>query len=878
MTPLLRLVGRALVLAFPRPFRDRLGRPLIQTWLADCRTVTGRVAVGRLLAGAANVVRAGLAERIAQHRVYRPDLHERGSVTAAWWQDIRYGARRLHHSRGFTAVAVLTLVLGIGASTTIFSVVDTVLLRPLPFPDQQQLVFASARRASSDQTGISPADFNEYRADVHAMSHVAAIGSVDAISNLTGGAGPEQVRSQLVSWNFFETLGLHSSFGRSFVPADEQEIEPQVAILGHAIWMRDFGGDPQVIGRTLTLDGRSVTIVGVLPADISSLSRADVWQPLPMGNQWMNGRDAHFLAVIARLKAGGSIEQARAELGAMANGIAMQHPDTNTGWSLNLTPLTDHVVGDTRTVLVLWLGAVALLLLISCANVANLQLARATTCRKEMAIRTALGAGTWRIVCQSLTESLLLASIGGALGLLAAVWGVEGVRALAPAGLPRADELRVNPEALAFAAGLSLLTGLLFGLAPAIRLSRTNCQTVLRESGRGSDRVRHRLGSLLVIGEVALSMALLFTGGLLLHSLWRLVHVDPGFRPDHVLTATLHVSNGEGTRAQKQVLYRTLEERLDGLTGVEAAGMISELPLSGQDGIGTFRIDGGVDAANQLDTADLRQATPGLLPALGVQLSAGRWISRDDSEHAPGTVVVNEAFVRRFFDRQNPIGRRLRITSDLADTREIVGVIATVKHGSLNEEPRAAMYVPLAQYSPPDLAVVVRTSGTQRSAAAIQATLKSLERLEAISPVRPMSAVLAMSVARPRLSAMLLGVFAAAALLLAGVGIYGLVAYTASQRTCEIGIRIALGAGHHDVLGMVLAGGLRLSLAGTAVGLATALTFSRLLRGMLFGVSATDPVTVALVTLLLLGVSLAACWVPARRAMRVDPIVALRHE
>ena len=455
-----------------------------------------------------------------------------------------------------------------------------------------------------------------------------------------------------------------------------------------------------------------------------------------MGNQWMNGRDAHFLAMVARLEPSVRLEQARAELDAMAHGIAMQHPDTSKGWSLNVVPLIAHVVGDTRTVLVLWFGAVVLLLLIGCANVANLQLARATTCRKEIAIRAALGAGTWRIVRYTLAESLLLASMGGALGLLAAMWGVEGLRALAPAGLPRVQDLRVNPEALAFAAGLSLQTGLLFGLAPAIRLSRINCQAVLTESGRGSDRTRHRLGNLLVIGEVALSMALVITGGLLLHSLWRLVHVDPGFQPDHVLTATLHVSNGERTRAEKQVLYRTLEGRLDGLPGVEAAGMISELPLSGQDGVGTFGIEGGASAASHVESADLRQATPGLLRALGVPLTAGRSIVRTDAQDAPGAVVVNDAFVRRFFASQNPIGRRLRIAGDPVGTREIVGVIATVKHDSLDEAPRAAMYVPLAQYPPPDLTLVIRTTGPQQFAPAIPDTLRSLEREGAISVVQ----------------------------------------------------------------------------------------------------------------------------------------------
>jgi putative ABC transport system permease protein len=796
----------------------------------------------------------------------------------ALWQDVHLAVRRLTHSRGFAVAAILTLTLGIGASTAIFSVVDAVLLRPLPFPAQEQLLYATGQLASSDQSGISPADVEEYRADAHTMQQFAAIGTADTVSNLTGGEQPEQVRSQLVSWNFFETLGLHPSLGRGFVPADEREIEPQIAILGHGIWARDLGGDPQVVGRTLKLDGKTVTIVGVLPVDVPSLSRADVWQPLPMDNPYLNGREAHFLGVVARMKPGVGLRQARAEVDAIAHDIATRHPATDMGRSLNLTPLTDHVVGDTRTALVLWLGAVVLLLLIGCANVANLQLARATARRKEMAIRAALGAGKWRIIRQTLTESLLLALAGGALGFFAAVWGVAGLRAVAPSGLPRVEEIRVNPEVLAFTAALSVLTGILFGLAPAIRLSGGELQGVLTEGSRGSDRTRHRLGNVLVVGEVALSMGLLLSGGLLLQSLWRLVHVDPGFQPDHVVTATMHLSNGQRTRAEKQILYRALEERLAGLPGVEAVGMISELPLSGQSGNGTFRVDGRVYAPNQTDDTDLRQVTPGLLPALRIPLIAGRWVGRNDSENAPGVAVVNQAFVQRFLGGQNPMGRRLRIVGDQIEAREIVGVIATVKHGNLNEEPRAAMYVPLAQYPPPDLNIAIRTAGPLHLGTEIQDTVRSLERDEAISAVRPMEEVLATSVAQPRFSALLLSVFAALALLLAAVGVYGLVAYTANQRTREIGIRIALGAAPHDILGMVLAGGLWLVLAGTAIGLTIALVFTRLLRGMLFGVNATDPVTFAVVSALLLCVSLAACWVPARRATRVNPIIALRHE
>jgi putative ABC transport system permease protein len=795
-------------------------------------------------------------------------------------QDLRYAVRSLTRKPGFTSIAVLTLALGIGATTAMFSVVDAVLLRPLPFHSQQQLLYANGKFPLSDDAAVSPPDFEDYRSTAKSFQQFAAIGYLDGISNITGGALPEQVRSQIVSWNFFDALGIPPALGRSFVADDERAIEPRVAILGHGIWKRDFGGDPGIIGRKVALDGQSVTVVGVLPVDLPSVSRAEVWQPLPMDNPGMNVRQAHFLAVIARMKPGIDVNSARSELDTIAGNIAAQNPNTNKGWALRVMPLTNFVVGGTQKALLLLLGAVIILLLIGCANVANLLMARAAGRRKEIAVRTALGAGRWRIARQLLTESLVLAVAGGTLGILAAVWGVAGLAAMAPASLPRVNEIAVNWTVLAFAAGISLLTGILFGLAPAIQFSRGDVQQVLKDGVRGSSRKgRHRTGNLLVVGEVALSVALLLGGALLFNSFWRLVHVDPGFRPDHVMATTLHMSNSSRPRDQKKSFYHELEARLQNLPGVEGAGAISELPLSGQFSDSTFQVQGRAYAPGQSDDADLRQTTPGFLNALRLPLLSGRWLNSTDTEKSPGIAVVNQEFAQRIFGRENPIGHRIQISGDPVKSREIVGIVETIKHGSLDETPRAAMYIPVDQYPPPDMNVVVRAAGNPlQLSSALRDSVRAIDKNQAISATRSMDDILGGSVAQPRFASEILGLFAVLALVLAAIGLYGLIAYTVTQRTHELGIRMALGAAPRDVLKLVLGQGLKLALVGTAIGIAAAFAFSRLIQGLLFQVSATDPVTFIAVTALLTIVALAASYLPARRAMRVDPMVALRYE
>lgn len=802
---------------------------------------------------------------------------------SSFLQDVRYAFRQLRKSPGFTAVAVLTIALGIGANTTIFSVIESVLLRPLPFGVPDRLVWLNGKMPMTDEAAVSPLDFRDYRASNRTFDQMAAMGYEAAPSNLSGDK-PEQVLTTVASANFFECLGIHLLLGRDFVRSDEQVTEPQVAILGYGVWKRNFGGDPKIVGRTIRMDGGTLTIVGVLPSDVPLLSEAQIWLPTPMQNRWLNIRGGHSLKAIGRLKPGVALQQSQADLDAIASQLQQQYPDTNKGWFMRQRPLRDVLVGPVRPALLLMWGAVGLLLLIACVNVANLLLARSISRQREFALRAALGASRVRMVRQALTESLMLSVPGGALGVIAAWSGIHALHALAPLKVPRIDESGINSLVLGFTVGISMLTGIAFGLVPALQSSTTAFNEGLKESGRTSAPTSHkRISSALVIGEIAMSLTLLVSAGLLLKSFWRLIHVSPGFQTDHVVTARLSLPPSAygryGDPRARVQFWRELEDRVKALPGVEAIGATSELPLSGQHSDEPFHIPGRVYGPSEFDDAQFRPVTPGYLSAMRIPLISGRWLSEHDDADSARVVVVNQAFVKHFFPDGDVLGKRLQLVGDPQIPREIVGVVGDVRHIALSEPDWPEMYVPYAQYAPATMNIVVRAAANPLNlAAALQAQVGDVDKDITLSAVTSMDNVLEASVARPRFSSELIGIFAALALMLAAIGLYGLMAYSVTQRRNEIGIRMALGATREDILRLVLRRGSALALVGLAIGLITSIAATRLLSSMLFAVSPNDPQTFSAIAFLLAGVALAACYIPACRAAKVNPMVALRYE
>jgi predicted permease len=799
------------------------------------------------------------------------------------FQDLRYAVRQLGKNPGFTLVAVLTLAIGIGANTAIYSVIEAVLLRQLPFGTPDRLVWLNGKFPQSDEAGVSPPDFRDYRTSNRAFDRLAAMGYAPGPANLAGDK-PEQVLTTIASANFFDCLGVRPLLGRDFLLSDEQVNLPQVAILGYGLWQRNFGGDRNIVGRTIRMDGASLTVVGVLPSDLPLLTEGQLWLPTPMLNPGMNLRLGHSLKALGRLKPGMSLEQSQADLDAIAHELSHEYPQTNQGWSLRQRPLRDVLVGPVRPALMLMWGAVGLLLLIACVNVANLLLARSLSRRKEFALRAALGASRRRLIRQALTESMMLSLAGGALGVLAAIWGIRALHAFGPLHVPRLVESGMNPSVLAFTLGVSLLTGPLFGLVPALQVSGVEFTQGLRESTRTSAPTSHkRLSGALVIAEIAISLTLLVSAGLLLKSFWKLIHVAPGFQTDHVVTARLSLNQPEygryGDPEKRAKFWQQFEEQVKALPGVEAVGATSELPLSGQHSDDPFHIPGRSYGPSEFDDAQFRQVTPGYLSAMRIPLLAGRWLDERDHAGSAGVVVVNQEFVARFFGGGEVLGKRLQLMGDPQATREIVGVAGNITHNALSEPDWPEMYVPYAQFAPPTMNIVVRAAADPMNlAAALHDRVSAVDKNETLSAARSMDDVLGASLAQPRFSSQLLGVFAALALVLAAVGLYGLMAYSITQRRHEIGIRMALGARREDILRLILRQGLRLTLLGMGLGFVASVLLTRVFASMLFSVGPTDPETFLAVALLLAGVALAACLLPARRATRVDPMVALRYE
>ncbi|HJQ25166.1 MAG TPA: ABC transporter permease [Blastocatellia bacterium] len=796
------------------------------------------------------------------------------------WQDLRYGARVLRKRPGFTLVAIITLALGIGANTAIFTVIYAVLLRPLPFDEPDRAVWMwGAVRERGNRASVAPLDFLDYRARNQSFAEFAAAISIPISFNLTGDGEPERLSGAVVTTNYFAALGARPLLGRSFVGEEEQAGRDRVVILSHGLWQRRFGADPAIIDRTITLDGQSMTVVGVMPPKIRFPNDADLWRPMSFdASPEMRQRRAHFLRPIGRLKADVTVEQAQAEIDTIARQLEEQYPDTNTKWTMLLVPLQERIVGDIRPTLWVLLGAVAFVLLIACSNVANLMLARATARYKEIAIRLAMGASRWHIIRQMLTESVLLAVAGGALGVLLALWGVDVLLSFSDASIPRAAEIGVNATVLGFTLAVSFITGALFGLVPALGASRPDLHDTLKEGSRSvSGGARHRLRSLLVIAESALAVVLLIGAGLLIKSFVKLQQVSPGFDADHVLTMRIDLPRSK-TPEQVVNFYDQLQRHVAGLPGVEAVGMVSELPLSGQPNDTPFAIEGRApEAPDQRPNADFRRVNQDYFSALRIPLLKGRQFTESEARQSAHVVIISERLAAQYFPDEEPLGKYLLLGLSTPIRFEIIGVVDDVRHRSLATDAYPMMYLPMLDT--PWTNLVIRTAGEPTSlAAAVRQEVGKLDPQQPVAAIKPMAQWLSESVAQPRFRTLLLGVFAGIALLLSVLGIYGVMSYVVAQRTREVGIRMALGAGRLAVLRLVIGQGMRLALTGVVLGLAAAYGLTRLLASLLFNVSATDPATFIGIALLLAGVAFLACYVPARRATKVDPMVALRYE
>jgi predicted permease len=802
-----------------------------------------------------------------------------------WWdhlvQDIRFGLRMLRKNPGFAAVAVLTLALGIGANTALFSVVNAVLLRPLPFENSSRLVWSWGNCSLCDQAAVSPADFIDYRAQNHSFEYYGAMASGDSLFNLAGGDKPIQIKGLIVTADFFNALGIQPRFGRVFGLSDEKTTDPQVVILSHHLWRERFALDPHVVGKSITLDDDARTVIGVLANDVSVLSHADLWLPAPFQNQGMQSRRSHFLRPVGLLRRGVTISQAQAELDTIAARLGREYPNTNAGWSLRLEPLQSVLVGSVRLSLLVLLAAVGLVLLIACANVASLLLSRNTMRMREIVLRSALGAGRSRLVRQLLTESLLLALAGGAAGIFFANAGVALLKRLGPQSLPRLDEVDVSGVVLAFTFVTAILTGILFGLGPALKASCRDLMQSLREGGAAGDsRSKHRAHHALVIVEVALSVVVLIASGLLLNSLWRLMRVHLGFDPANVLTTEVSlVSPRYDDDRRRELFFHELEDRIHAVPGVGSAGFVSELPLSGEADDTFFTIAEHPPAnPNDTDDADIRIISGDYFGAMRISVLAGRPFERQDSLDSRKVVIVNDPFVKKFFPNENPMGKHLKMFEGKPEfvPREIVGIVGGNKHFALQETLRPAMFTPGSFMR---MNVIVRSAGDPAMlTTVVRQAVRAIDPDEATSTFRTMEDVVSSSAAGDRFNTVLLGAFGGIALVLTAAGIFGVLSYLVAQRTREIGLRMALGAQRTDVLRVIVRHGVRLALLGICIGVLAAVVVTRWMTSILFDVKPTDPLTFVVVAVLLGTVAFLASYVPARRAMRVDPMVALRYE
>ena len=816
-----------------------------------------------------------------------------------FWRDVRFAVRGLLRSPAFTAIAVLTLALGMGANTAIFSVVYSVLLRPLAYAEPERLISLRAAYAETGAQDI-PASQPEYHDYLQGVSSLQDLAAVYPISiNLTGLGDPQRIQASVVSHNYFRVLGVAPAMGRDFTPEDDRGQIGYVVIISHDLWRKRFGGDPGVIGKTVRLDDDPMTIIGIMPRGFrhvleSGTSPMEVWAPIALDNpdpEFLNARDARVYDLIGRLEPGRTVEDAQAELAVVTARLREQYPQNYPeaqGWHPVAQPLSEQVVGDVRPALLVLLGAVGFVLLIGCANVANLLLARATVREREIALRTALGGSRGRLVRQLLTESLVLAVLGGGLGLLLAAWGSSALGRVVALYLPRAGEIALSLPVLGFTAFLIILTGVVFGLIPALQASRADLQSVLKDAGRGSAGTpRTGMRAALVVAEVAVALMLLAGAGLMLRSFQRLMAVEYGFDPDRLLTLQvwLPVPNDRSkgrylTHVQRRSFYERALAAVETVPGVRSAALISQLPLRGRYDA-RLMIEGRPAAADDPPVvAEARLVSPNYFETMGIPLLAGETLPESVDSLSTRSILVNRTMAEKYWPGADPIGRRLRWFGGEGPWLTVVGIVGDVRQVGLTDPPKEELYSSYRAVSSNEMSMVVRTGDDdpERLGAAITAAIRSVDPEQPVFSVMSMERLIENASAERRISMLLLLVFAGMALLLSAIGIYGVMAYTTTQRRHEIGIRLALGAGASDVLRLVVGQGMRLVLVGLAAGLLGAWVLSRALASQLYGITAQDPLTYGTVALLLGSVALLATWVPARRATRVDPMTSLRVE
>ena len=802
------------------------------------------------------------------------------------FSDVRYALRNLLRRPGFTIIAVITLALGIGANTAIFSAINALLLKPLPFPELDRVVAVWDKLPSHGvlHNEVTFANYLDLKAQNHSFEQLALYRWWSP--NLTGVEPPERIQGFLVTPNFFDALAMKPIMGRTFVEEENQPGKDAVAVITHNLWQRRFGGDPNILDKTITINTVVRKIVGVMPEHFNFPKGAEIYAPIAITPELMKSRGNHSYYIIGRLNRGTAIASAQADIDNIMARLEQEFPETNTGWGATAFPLVADTVRTYDTALWIMMGAVGFVLLIACANVANLMLARASGRRKEIALRTALGASRWRIVRQLLTESVIVALIGGGFGVLIGFWGIDALRAGDPGEASKFAagwyQLGINAPVLLFTLGLSVVSGIVFGLAPALQASRTNLNDSLKEGGRQTSGSSHRLRNSLVVFEFALSLVLLVGAGLLARSFLSLLKTNPGFNPDHLLTMNLTLPAAKyKDDPARAAFYNELIQRVKAYPGVESAAVVNFLPLGGSNSSDSYLVEGEPEPPpGQENEGRYRVASPDYFRTMQISIVRGRGFTEQDKAGAPPVVIVNEAFVRKHWPQQDPIGHRIRFYGppERAQWMQVVGVIADVKH-ELNLPVTPEYYLPYAQDPWSGMVLVAKTSGEPGAlAGALRRQVLAIDKDQPVFDVKTMQEVRSISVAVYSFSSVMLGIFAVVALLLAAIGIYGVMAFAVAQRTQEIGIRIALGARSADVLKLVVTHGMKLALAGMVLGLAGSWALTRFMEKLLVGVQATDLLTFSVVSVCLLVAAFVACYLPARRATKVDPLVALRYE